>query len=365
MIKNLSALAVQKKRALITDKIREFFKTKGFLEVQTPIFVKLPGMEPYLNPLPYEFADEGGKKNKGYVITSPEYSLKKLLAQGFPKLFEITRVFRQNESFGGIHNPEFSMIEWYRPRSNYRKIMSDAKELILFLARSLYKKDWIKYGKEKIDLRTPWPKISVKQAFKKYAGVNLDEAKTLSAFRKQFYLAKASGRGGLNEELPKSYSWDDIFYTVFLNQIEPNFPKNRPVIVYDYPLPQASLAKRKTTPRLPSTTLGINRSGQESFYAERFELYIGGLELANCFSELTDAREQEKRLKQEKTLRKKLGKEVYDIDKDFIAALRSGLPETGGIALGIDRLQMLLLDIQDINNLLLVPAKELFKKTDS
>lgn len=340
MKKNQSLLEIQKKRAFIIDKIREFFKNKGFLEVQTPIFVRLPGMEPYLNPLPYEFSDEKNQKHRGYVITSPEYSLKKLLSQGFPKIFEITKVFRQNESFGGIHNPEFTMIEWYRPNSNYRKIMSDTEELILFLARSLYKKDWIKYGKEKIDLRTPWPKISVKQAFKKYAGVNLDRAKTLKDFKRQVKIS-----------LPRNADWDDVFYTVFLNQIEPNFPKNRPIIIYDYPLPQASLAKK--TPRL--------RSGQESFYAERFELYLAGLEIANCFSELTDAREQEKRLKQEKALRKKLGKEIYDIDKDFIEALKSGLPETGGIALGVDRLEMLLLDIKDINDLLLFPAKDIFR----
>lgn len=369
-------LKIQKKRAFIIDKIREFFKNKGFLEVQTPIFVKLPGMEPYLNPLSYEFSDEKNQKHKGYVITSPEYSLKKLLSRGFPKIFEMTKVFRQNESFGGIHNPEFTMIEWYRPNSNYRKIMSDTEELVCCLAKALHtratpqsdaagksdlsskalarpqplakrwsagqEKNWITYDDREIDLSRPWPKISVKQAFKKYAGVNLDKAKTLNAFRRQ-----------LNEKVPESYNWDDLFYHVFLNKVEPNLPKNKPAIVYDYPLPQASLAKRKTTSRL--------RSGQESFYAERFELYIGGMEIANCFSELTDWREQEKRLKKEMIMRQKLGKDVYEIDQDFIGALKFGIPETGGIALGIDRLQMILLDIKNINDLLLFPAKDIFK----
>ncbi len=378
MKQNQPLLKIQKKRAFIIDKIREFFKNKGFLEVQTPIFVRLPGMEPYLNPLSYEFSDEKNQKHKGYVITSPEYSLKKLLSRGFPKIFEMTKVFRQNESFGGIHNPEFTMIEWYRPNSNYRKIMSDTEELVCCLAKALHtratpkaasfaggfgkagvatkaesagqEKNWITYDGREIDLSRPWPKISVKQAFKKYAGVNLDKAKTLKDFKKQ-----------ATTPLPRNANWDDIFYAIFLNQIEPNFPKNRPIIVYDYPLPQASLAKRKTTFRLPSTELRINRSGQESFYAERFELYIGGLEIANCFSELVDWKEQEKRLKQERRMRQELGKEVYDIDKDFIDALKSHMPETGGIALGVDRLQMLLLDIKDINDLLLFPAKDIFR----
>ncbi len=353
MKQNRSSLEIQKKRALITDKIREFFKKKGFLEVQTPIFVKLPGMEPYLNPLSYEFSDEKNQKHKGYIITSPEYSLKKLLSRGFPNIFEITKVFRQNESFGGMHNPEFTMIEWYRPNSNYRKIMNDTEELVNYLAKSLYKKERLTYNGQEINLSKPWPRISVKQAFKKYAGINLDRAKTLKDFKKQIKIS-----------LPRNADWNDVFYTVFLNQIEPNFPKNRPMIIYDYPLPQASLAKRKTTPRLRSGQAprhDSEQTGQESFYAERFEVYLAGMEIANCFSELTDAREQEKRLKQEKALRKKLGKEVYDIDKDFIEALKSGLPETGGIALGVDRLQMLLLDIKDINNLLPFPAKDIFR----
>ncbi len=340
MKKNQSSLKIQKKRAFIIDKIREFFKNRGFLEVQTPIFVKLPGMEPYLNPLPYEFSDEKSRKHRGYVITSPEYSLKKLLSRGFPKLFEMTKVFRQNESFGGWHNPEFTMIEWYRPHSNYRKIMQDTEELVCLLARALYHKEQITYNRQKINLSRPWPKISVKQAFRKYAGINLDEAETLKDFKKQVKIS-----------LPRNANWDDIFYAVFLNQIEPNFPKNKPIIVYDYPLPQAALAKK--TPRL--------RSGQESFYAERFELYVAGMEIANSFSELTDWKEQLKRLTKERELRRKLGKDVYDIDKDFIQALKSRMPETGGIALGIDRLQMILLNIKDINDLLLFPAKELFK----
>ncbi|MEW5805563.1 MAG: EF-P lysine aminoacylase EpmA [Patescibacteria group bacterium] len=335
---NNQLLEIQTKRALILDKIRQFFKSQGFLEVRTPSFVRLAGMEPYLNPLSFEFCNEKNKKYQGYVITSPEYSLKKLLALGFPKLFEIARVFRQGESFGPWHNPEFTMLEWYRPNSNYKKIMKDAENLVSFLAKALYKKPVIVYGGKKIDLSLPWPRLSVKQAFKKFAGIDLDKVKSFNAFKK---IVKNK-----DYQTNKSFDWNDLFYLIFLNEIEPNLPQNKPIIIYDYPLPQAALAKRKN---------------KNSFYAERFEIYIAGLEIANAFSELTDWREQEKRLKQEQKLRRQLGKEIYQIDKDFIAALKSGIPETGGIALGIERLEMLLLDIQDINELLPFPAKKLFE----
>lgn len=331
---NKQRIKIQKQRALIKKKLREFFEKKGFLEVQTPTFAKLPGMEPYLNPLPYEFQDERNKKFKGYVVTSPEYSLKKLLSRGYPKIFELARVFRQNESFGGTHNPEFTMLEWYRPHSNYKKIMQDCEELISFLAISLHRKPQIKFNKKIIDLTPPWPKLSVKDAFKKFADINLDNCQTLDNFQKE-----------TKSKFPKSYSWDDIFYYIFLNQIEPNLPENRPIFIYEYPLPQASLAKKKSP---------------ESFYAERFELFIAGMEIANAFSELTDWQEQEKRLKEERRLRQKLGKDDYEIDQDFIEALKQGLPETGGIALGVERLEMLLLNIQEINNLMILPMKKLF-----
>ncbi len=331
-------LHIQKQRSEIIRAIRSFFENKGFLEVSTPTFARLPGMEPYLNPLAYAFRDEKNKLYEGYVVTSPEYSLKKLLSAGFPKLYEITKVFRQNESFGPLHNPEFTMLEWYRPHSDYRAIMRDLEELVLTANRAIRKTTKIRFQNYTVDLKRPWLRISIKQAFQIYAGINLDRAKTASAFRKQ--VSKKP------YPIPRNANWDDLFYAVFLNEIEPKFPKNRPMIVYDYPLPQAALARR-VSPR--------------SFYAERFEAYIAGIEIANAFSELTDWREQYARLKQERALRKKLGRELYDIDMDFINALKAGMPETGGIALGIERLQMILLNIQDINRLLPFPAATLWR----
>ncbi|MDQ5883032.1 MAG: lysine aminoacylase GenX [Patescibacteria group bacterium] len=316
----LSFLEIQEKRAEIKDLIRQFFKEKGFLEVQTPILVKGMSTEPYLDPIKVEFFDEKNKKYQGYLITSPEYSLKKLLSQGFTNIFEITKAFRQKEAFGGWHNPEFTILEWYRTKADYRDVMKDTEELVNFLVQQLYHREYFYFQNRKIDVSLPWPSMTIKQAFKKWAGIQIDQKKKIRNF-------------------------DDWFYLVFLNQIEPNLPKNGPLILYDYPLPQAALAKRKS---------------QKSFYAERFEVYLGGVELCNAFSELTDPKEQEQRLKKEQNIRKKLKKEVIPIDKTFLEALKSGLPKTSGNALGIDRLEMLLLDVKDINDLLTFPVKKMF-----
>ncbi len=293
------------------------------MEVQTPTLVKCAGQEPYLSPLAVNFQDEKNKNYQGFLITSPEYALKKMLALGFNKIFELAKVFRGNESFGGNHNPEFTMLEWYRTKADYQDTMKDTEKLILFLNKKINKSGHLNYQGNKINLTLPWPRLKVKDAFLKYANINLD---------------KEWRNCPVND-------WNTNFYSVFLNKIEPNFPKDRPIIIYDYPLPQASLAKRKSV---------------NSFYAERFEVYIGGLELANAFSELTDAKEQYQRLKEEQKLRKKMKKAFIPIDKDFIFALKLGLPQSSGIALGLERLQMLLLNIKDINNLLLFPTHDLY-----
>jgi len=329
---------IQIKRAQILDLIRDFFKKRGFLEIQTPILTKDISTEPYIDPIPVKFFDDKNKTYLGYLITSPEYSLKKLLALGFDKIFEITKVFRQREAFGGLHNPEFTLLEWYRTQANYRHIMKDTEELVYDLVKKLHHHSYFFYQGQKIDVSLPWLRISVKQAFKKYARMNLDKTRDLQYFKT---IAKQKDYQGL-----KNYDWNDLFYLIFLNEIEPQLPKDRAIILYDYPLPQAALAKRKN---------------KKSFYAERFEAYVGGLEIANAFSELLDWREQLKRLKEDQILRKKLHKEKISIDRSFIQALKLGIPPSGGNALGIDRLQMLLLDIKDIDDLLPFPAKQMFK----
>lgn len=328
---------IQIKRARILDLIRNFFKKRSFLEIQTPILTKDISTEPYIDPVPVKFSNDKNKIYHGYLITSPEYSLKKLLSLGFDKIFEITKAFRQKEAFGGLHNPEFTILEWYRTHANYHHIMKDTEELVYNLVKKLHHHPYFFYQGQKIDVSLPWLKISVKQAFKKYARIDLDKTRNLQYFKT---IIKQRGY-----HLSKNCDWNDLFYLIFLNEIEPQLPKDKAIILYDYPLPQAALAKRKN---------------KKSFYVERFETYVGGMEISNAFSELLDWQEQLKRLKDDQKLRKRFKKEFINIDKTFINALKSGIPPTAGNALGIDRLQMLLLDIKDIDDLLLFPVKKMF-----
>jgi len=335
---NQKSSTIQIQRAKILDLIRNFFKKRDFLEVQTPILTKHISTEPYIDPISVMFQDDKNNTYQGYLITSPEYSLKKLLAQGFRNIFEITKAFRQKEAFGLLHNPEFTILEWYRTNANYKKVMKDTEELVYYLVKNLYHHPYFFYQGQKIDVSLPWLRLSLKQAFKKYANIDLDKTKNLKYFKK---IIKQKGY-----HISNSYNWNDLFYLVFLNEIEPQLPKDKAVILYDYPLPQAALAKKKN---------------KNSFYAERFEAYLGGIEICNAFSELLDWREQLKRLKEDKKERKKIQKEVLEIDKSFISALKSKIPPTSGNALGIERLEMLLLDIKNIDDLLTFPANKIFK----
>ena len=314
-----------------TQKIRNFFNKEDFLEVQTPILNKIPGMEPHLTPFETQFTN----KTKLYLNTSPELQMKKLLANGFDKLFNITKVFRNGEIGGRFHNPEFTMLEWYRKNANYENIMEDCENLLLTLCPS--KK--IKYQNKIINLEKPWPRISTNELFIKYCDINLLENRDFKTFKKTA-ISK-------NYDINGCHNWDDIFFKIFLNHIEKNLGLNRPTIIYDYPSSQAALAQKKKS---------------QPFFAERFELYIAGVELANAFSELIDADEQRKRLIEEQNIRKKLKKTIFDIDEEFLASLESIIEPCSGIALGIDRLLMILLDKTDIKDLILFPLEKYLNK---
>jgi lysyl-tRNA synthetase class 2 len=322
------------KRAKIIRAIREFFWNTGFLEVETPEVVALPGQEPYLDVFETELHDDRGKKIPAALVTSPEYAMKKILAAGYQKIFQLTKAFRNNESLGGIHNPEFTILEWYRQSADYLDIMKDTEALIKFIIKKLGLPTMIAYQGTEIDLSGRWHRLTVTQAMKNYAGVsNLSDGGIRRAAKKKGYRVE-------NDE-----PYDSIFFRLFLNEVEDKLPKNLPIFIYDYPAELAALAKRKNdNPEL----------------AERFELYIGGLEIANAFSELLDAKEQERRFLKEQELRKQSGRKIYPIDEELLAALSEIKNPCGGIALGIDRLVMLLTNQKDINNVLFFPAKELF-----
>jgi lysyl-tRNA synthetase class 2 len=303
----------------VTDEIRSFFKTQGFHEVSTPTLVPIPSIEPNLEVFKTQLRTSKGIKRDGFLIMSPEFSIKKLLAAGIGNCFEITKCFRNEEEVSALHNPEFTMLEWYRINADYKDVMKDFEQLFTQIIKEVKPEadlsKW-EYQEETYDITLPWPRISFEKAFKKYAEKNIAVVK------------------------------DEDFYQIFFNEIEPKLRESgRPAIVYDYPISQAALARKKQSdPR----------------FAERFEVFLAGVELGNCFSELTDAGEQKKRFEADLAERKRFGKTVYPIDEDLIEALGEGLPSVSGIAVGVDRLVMLAADVPSIADILFFPAGEQF-----
>lgn len=285
------------RRASIYEYIRAFFKDQDFLEVETPVRVPTVAPEPYITP----FESEGW-----FLSTSPELHMKRMLAAGYESLFQFSRCFRKGER-GRWHNPEFTMLEWYRTGADYNRIILDIEQLIVMLAFKLGYKNTIKYRGQDIDLSLPWPRTTVRNAFLGSAG------------------------------------WDPVskydplrFDTDFVTRVLPGFNQNRPTILIDYPASQASLA------RLKPDDAGV---------AERAEVFIGGLELANAYSELVDAREQERRFREDIEQIRQERQRQYTMPQSFIEAV-AHLPECGGVALGIDRLVMLLCDADSIDDVM-------------
>ncbi|MBI5229899.1 MAG: EF-P lysine aminoacylase GenX [Candidatus Magasanikbacteria bacterium] len=330
-------------RALILKELRAFFARENFLEVDTPLLVQTPGLEPYLNPLEVQFLTNRHTIVPAHLITSPEFALKKLLAAGFERIFQLNKCWRGGEPYGGTHNPEFTMVEWYRANADYHALMVDCENLVCALHRAVCSAnditpdDWLTYQGIKINLSAPWKKLSVKDAWNTYARLNLDELLTLER------MAEAVRAEGLTVTADDEF--DDLFFKIFLTHIEPQFPKDAPIILYDYPIQLAALSRPcQADPR----------------YAERFELYIGGIEIANAYSELIDPAEQQRRFEADQARRRQLDKKAYIIDTDFLDAIREGLPPSAGISVGVDRLVMLLTDAAEIDDVIYFPASDLF-----
>lgn len=329
-------------REQVIDGIRQFFKSQSFHEVETPLLVERPSTETYLEFFETELELASGLTKRGFLITSPEYAMKKLLAAGMTHIFQLTKSFRNGEGLSSRHNPEFLILEWYRTEADYTHIMSDCEVLLVHLVtqtRGLTNgKAKIIYQGRDYDLTPPWPRISVPEAFERYAQISLEEL-----LDEQLLLKVAAKKG---YQIAESTTWEEVYNQIFLNEIDPKLAEfNTPVILYDYPVSQAALSRRKDSdPRL----------------AERFEFYLAGIELGNAFSELIDPQEQQKRLKEDLKFRKEIGRKSYDLDEDFIDALKEGLPPTGGIAVGVDRLIMLLADVPSIHDTMFFPVHDIF-----
>ena len=328
-------------REKVVDTIRAFFKEQGFHEVSTPVLVPVPSAESNLEVFETQLRTSQGISRRAFLIMSPEYALKKLVTAGLGSVFEITKCFRNDEEISRLHNPEFTMIEWYRVGADYTAIMADFENLFVKIIKDTTPNTdlsrWI-YQNEEYDLTLPWQKMSVAQAFKKFADI---QAETLLSKDKLLKAGKGKGY-----QVGSKTTWEQIFYQIFFNEIETKIRNShKPMIIFDYPLSQAALAKKKA---------------DDPRFAERFEVFLAGIELGNCFSELTNPTEQEARFRDDLTIRKRLGKTDYPIDADFIEALKTGMPQVAGIAVGIDRLVMLAANVPTVADTLFFPAAELF-----
>ncbi len=325
-------------RARLAAEVRRALGAMGYEEVETPALVPAPGMEPHIQAFEAEFAPEaGGARTPLFLHTSPELAMKRLLAAGLPRVFQLARVYRNGE-VSPTHNPEFTMLEFYRAGTDYRGIMEDLESLVDACARALGPDRLPRAvrGGVALDLAAPFERLTVSEAFRRHAGIDLAACENDPA-----RLAEAARRAG-HDPGPPGEPFDDVFFRVMLDAVERRIGTVRPCFLTDWPAPMAALSRvKRDDPR----------------FAERFELYVGGLELANGFSELTDAAEQRRRLLEEQEQRRRLGRRVYPLDEPFLAAL-TGMPEAGGVAVGLDRLLMLLVGAETIADVLLFPAHE-------
>ncbi len=291
-------------RAEILNKIRSFFTQKGYLEIDTPLLIPAPAPEAHIDAI---------AAGSSFLQTSPELCMKRLLAAGYPKIFQICRCWREGER-GSRHLPEFTMLEWYRAAADYNDLMHEAVALLAYIAATLCKDGLLVYKGTTIELNGEFERITVREAFARYAGTSMEQA--------------------LRE---------DDFDRLMTEFIEPQLGLKRPTIICDYPAERAALARLKN---------------DDPTVAERFELYLAGIELANAFSELTDERIQHQRFLEELQSRADRGATPYPMPGPFLAELHQ-MPPSAGMALGIDRLVMLFTGAATIDEVVAFTPEEL------
>ncbi len=297
---NLKNIAIRS-RALRA--VREFFHERGYAEVETPVRIPAPALESHI---------DAPRSEGAWLRTSPELHMKRLLAQGCDRIFQLGPCFRRGEC-GARHNPEFTMLEWYRRECGYMEILAESAELLRRVFRGVTGATEFDYRGSRITLDGEWTVLTVAQAFQQFAGWD-----------------------------PVAEWNEERFERDLLAKVEPSLPRSRPCVLKDYPARAAALARLK-----PDNPLA----------AERWELYIGGVEIANTYGELCDARQQRARFQACAAERAALGREVYPLDEPFLQALEQGLPPCAGIALGFDRLMMLLCDTAEIADVRLFAQK--------
>ncbi len=291
-------------RARIIREIRSYFVTEGYLEMDTPLLLPAVAPEAHIDPI---------VAGRQFLQTSPELCMKRLVAAGYERIFQIAHCWRDRER-GRLHLPEFTMLEWYRADADYKRLMTDTGNLLRHLLQNMTSREVISYQGKEIDLAAEWEQITVREAFSRYGGISMEEA-----------------------------LHSDEFDLVMVERIEPELGKEKPAFLYDYPACRSALARLKES---------------DQSVAERFELYIAGIELANGFSELIDPVEQRSRFLHESSQRHSSGALPLPLPEIFLKEMAS-MPPTAGIALGVDRLVMLLTDATSIDQVVAFTPEEL------
>lgn len=300
--------------------VREFFVDRDFVDAQTPTLVACPGTEPFLEVFRTKF-EMGRRRENLFLPTSPELHLKKALALGFERVFEIKSCFRNGE-ISPHHQPEFLMLEWYRAGEDLEAIRGDLERLIRSTCAAL---KITKVSSKK------FRRVTVADLFKKHVGFTLTPTTTLAD------LQTLARKLGLNSE---GHDWDDLFGLIFVDRIEAKIDAREPLFVESYPPSQAAYAR-------------IGKDG----WAERFELYWKGLEIANAFHELNDPRVQKARMREDLSKKKQVGRKSIKLDQEFFRALESGMPPSSGIAVGLERLFLAATGLKDLAEVRLFPMK--------
>ncbi len=351
----MTAREIFKKRSKLSASIRSYFLKKGYLEVDTPLLSPFLIPEANIEIFTSQYIQPDGETRELYLIPSPELWMKRLLALGTGSIFQISHCFRNFESLGAHHNPEFTMLEYYSIDADYRKSMEITEELFLHLLDELSLAPLLTYQNQAIDLKPPFLRLSISEAFKRYAAVDLTEClaarnsagtepcSSQSAHLQLKMIAAAAKAKGI--AVSSGDTWEHIFNKIFLTLVEPSLPPHKPLFLFDYPQLLSTLAKQ---------------NGTEP-YAQRWELYIAGLELANCYTEETDGSLIDSFI--EKEHREKVSARIpHRPDRALSSFFKAEYPECSGVALGIDRLLMLFLDQRNISGVIFFPFSAMLKK---
>jgi lysyl-tRNA synthetase class 2 len=314
-------------RGKVTRAFRAWFEARDFVEVEAAALQVSPGNEAHLHAFETSLIRPDGRRLPMYLHTSPEFAAKKLLAAGERRIFDFARVWRNRER-GDLHSPEFTMLEWYRADEPYQTLMADCAALLALAAETAGTRRFEFRGRD-IDPFTEPERITLAEAFDRFAGIDL-----LATLSDRDALAAVAGVRTAPDD-----TWSDIFSRVLVEKVEPNLGNGRATVLYEYPAPEAALAR-------PSRA--------DSRVAERFELYACGVEIANAFGELTDPAEQRRRLEAEMAEKARVYGERYPLDDDFLEAL-GAMPQASGCAMGFDRLVMLAVGAQRIDQVIWTP----------